>query len=326
MQRQIIEDNIALRANLVLEKFKPADVDRVGIKHIQIEDEVFTLPPEALFQLYNKLNIYGPISSLRKSFSKSTELRSTVDYLVRFGLEQSSNLQLQMIVNRKKDKPEIAGIVGSRYHLTTHKEVYYPALEVLGVDNLDEKFSFINAKVMNLTFKSDFERDTPKVGEPVGAGIHIYSSDSGWASIGYGFMFWLLVCSNGLIVSKSLVQNRIFHSSEQAIGRYIELLQGEMNNMNFNKFVDFVDKSVVRPAIVDKAEDIPEVLRMKRVPVQYDEKIIDYAKNRNRGLKLNGFGIGNAVNGFATHEIASASERHPLLKKAFDIMAIGVKF
>jgi hypothetical protein len=325
------------RSHLQLERFEVGDIKTVGENAVIINNgnnnEEFHLVDTAVVQLLQKLEIYGAYSNIKqhKEFINNRAKKDILDEIVDYGRSQNRDKELQLIVNReypdeKTKLPDVVGVVGKAYNITRHLDVLKPVIEQFGVDRLNEKFSYMNNKVMNLTFQTDIKKTAPVLGEAISAGVHIYSSDSGWSSLGYGYMFWFLVCTNGQTVSRSLMGGNIRHNATDPIARYLEIVNSQSNPLSLGRFVDFVDRSSQRPVLVDEVKDIPEVLRMKRVPMKHDKEIIRYAANDNRNLPLNGFGIGNAVNGYATHHVNRASERSDLLDSAFNIMSIGVRF
>lgn len=303
---------------------KEIDVEKSDYQTLVIGEEKFALKDSAVEQFLWKLNVKAPIYGINKYYEESAQRNEVINKIFRFAVQENANLQLQMIVDG--DSQVIEGVVGRKYTLTTHEDVFEIAVDKFG-KKIDDRLTFINDRYMKIAFKSDMERNA-NVGEVVSVGMEIFNSDTGWSALGYGLMFWFLRCTNGLQISREYMQAKIYHSASNPIERYLASVHEEMNAETLDGFVDMIDLAYNKPALIDSWEEIPSIVKPYGVPKRFHEGIVDYAQKTPEQVELpkNYFGIGNAVNGYATHYAQTPETRQELLIPSFNIIKTGVKY
>jgi len=288
-------------------------------------NEEYGIVESATSQLLARLGIrraYKNISS-HEVFMNYDGTAQFLRDMMDFSIKANTNKKIKLIVDEPKRK--IMGVVGDGYHRTSHYDIITPALEKFGED-INIRTSYINDKVMHVNFSPTVERTARQVGEVVGFGPSVFNSDCGFSAVGVGIFALILRCTNGQVLPKKFIEKRIIHSTQNPMAKFMEVLDSYFNNDMGMDFIRHIDKVANRPPILIDSTEIPNITRRFKIPQRFEEGIIDYAENENHDLPLNGYGIFNAINGFASHHVDDEVDIEELMMAGFQILQIGVDY
>ena len=189
------------------------DIQFNSLDTMKIGSEFHTLKPIAQNEISNRLGI--PITYLRRC---SEELQSEN---LNHWLGEEKNEKL--FVRFKGD--EVRAIFTPRYKPVDNSTVIEKLYEMgfketeLTQCHIDEEFMLLNLPSGDKSFSiNPHDRMVP--------GISISNSEVGISSLGIAAYILRLVCTNGLITTSAVNQNRYRHVSDDLINRFPDLLGG----------------------------------------------------------------------------------------------------
>jgi len=340
----ILEEVDYRRDNLGMEVIKLSDIDRVEVnEHTFIrkapnpmyragelfqENIEYMIDVDATGQLLERLGIRGAYRNISNNptFRDHWETPMFLNTMIQFAKRARLDKKIKLIINN--DVEEIVGVVGPKYEQTRHADVIYQAIDHFGTSAIDERTSYINNKVMHVSFEPVVQRDTDvKVGDAIGFGPTIINSDNGHSKVGVGLFLMILRCTNGMVMPKKFLDYGVAHRGE-GVQRKFDTFLGEIFQMDTLgvKFIDYVNQIADRPPILLGPEEMPNIIKRYNIPQKHNDGLIEWTSLDNDDLPLNTYGIFNAINGYATHKVQDEEESISLMQAAFNILQIGVDY
>jgi hypothetical protein len=223
---------------------------------------------------------------------------------------------------------DLKGIVSDGYRRVYNADVLDVAKEAFGTE-IDERFSFINDKVMRVFFKTKREEMTPLTHEKIRYGKLVGNGEVGDSSLFLSDGIWFMRCTNGMLLDEIEFRESRVHVRDDLLQWFMIMLEKALKE---SKIAQLVDKWASRPAIMNREEASSEdgVVKLDRLLKRYGITKESYRtaiqktllENQEEEHKINGYWIGNAVNYFASNQVFDPTESVSLAKASYQIMTM----
>lgn len=309
--------------------------DPIDLKRVSIDGNIDTndlgsdisLTPYAFNQLLEKLKVKTAYGEIRNKFGQSESQSDLLQDILDFGVsKRGSRSSLCLIQNPNTGK--VHGVVGKGYNLCKHIDVLEAvenAVERRGysLDNVDERFSTIGELGMCVMFTTEMEKTSIGAKEAIGFGSCIWNGDVGGKSLGWRQFFIFMRCDNGLLVKDTFSEKIIAHTKPKIMELFSKSFDNWLKPNEIERFMLWVDKAYEKPEILDEPSLIPQFLKGRKIRKDYREGILRFFLEQQE-LPLNPYGIGNAVNGYASNILDNPQDSEELMLIAANIMGMGV--
>ena len=293
-----------------------------------------------LAQLLVRLDVKPYIAGIMKNFVEEDISQTTLTPrtyrtrneilkdIVNLGLRHKQKFKFKFIYDSNIDV--VRGVMGRSYARVPNADVLNSAVEVYG-RSIDTRFSYAGKQgTMNLFFESDTERLAPISDQRILYAYNVGNSELGGKSLSINEALVFLVCLNGLILGKLVVNaTRLTHTKKVDVMK--SLFSKALIKHKENKEIpNIIDRWATKPAIY--SNDLSSDNEVKKLDIllskyginkkEYREQIITILKDEKDDRPINSFRIGDATNYFGSNIIQKEDVAHELLISAFNLMVM----
>lgn len=356
-----IINEVANRRNLIIESRPFSSIKYIipNEQKVGVDGEEWILKTPAMKQLYTKFDV--PLSHIKllrelKEFDpeKMIPLDNEMWDVIRSKkiAQYTSNASIEkeaLGFIKYPDYNIVSGVVGREatsenkkgYNLLYHDDLLDVIRnhEKFNLLSVNDKNNYISDTEFQMTFLSNTEKKDFKVGDVFQFGFAVRNSDTGKRSASTQLFFKILRCSNGAFTEEMIRSEFVYHSNSEILNKMGLNMNRYLDGRTFDMIANLLSKSIEKKPILDSVEAIPTFLKQVGVPQKYHSDIQKVFEEDNDSLPLNGWGIANAMNRFATHGMNRIKEinknkfeedsefyevANDLLKKSFSIMMMGI--
>jgi hypothetical protein len=275
----------------------------------------FTVNKNAEEQILQRLKLVGTAGDFAKLNKKGEMedayfMQQAIARKIAFGQKTASRIIYDEDTNQAK------AVKSTRYNRIYNLDVLDKAMEKYQ-DFFTPNLSHVDDDYMYLSF--DKMSEIVIKDDRFSTGIQAWNSETGNASLGVGQLMFRFACTNGMVGKDSIDVERMAHSENDLMMRFLNAIDKVKDTTNFQKTIE---KSINNPnglvrRIYDLGLDIPEtdrdhprhswtnMLARFKFPEKYVNGIIAAHLKEPVGIVdggVNAWGLYNAITRYATHD------------------------